>query len=558
MAQSPAHKVPVGYSAYCLFLLGTFTDGCWPHHMRGLIRGVELRKESKKRFPPRGLLCRIEKTLDSGVLIQVQEHTLRRVITNATIQSRIHTSIDVHTHKHTIAMRNPVLQVCRWTAYGQRTSTRKRYCLQQQARNFQSGTDQNTKTLPLDGLKVLDLSRVLAGPFCTQILADYGAQVIKVEQPGAGDETRQWRTAGEGQKWRPEHKYMSLYFAAVNRNKRSVTVNLKDPKGLEIVKALARQSDVVLNNFLPGKMEQLGLGYEDLKRDNEGLIYASCSGYGASGPSRDRAGYDAIALAEAGLLHITGDEHGGPTKPGVAMADLCTGLYMHGAILAALDQRHRTGLGSKIEGSLFESGLSLLINVGLAALNLDLDKGPEKRRRGKRLGLGHPNLVPYGAYKTKDGMLFVAANNNRQWKGFCQRMGIKGLAEDERFSTNDGRVENRDEINSILQRKFAEKTQREWLDAFEGSGLPYGSINDVVDALEHPQAKARDMVIDINQFEAAKDGMLKLIGPAMKFEGASMNVRIEPPLLGQHTDQVLNELGYPVSEIEELRRLEIV
>ncbi|KIW14931.1 hypothetical protein PV08_07718 [Exophiala spinifera] len=455
-------------------------------------------------------------------------------------------------------MRTPVSQLCRWTSHSPRSGTRRIRLLQQTGRSHSGIGESTTGNLPLHGLKVLDLSRVLAGPFCTQILADYGAEVIKVEQPGTGDETRQWRTAGEGQKWRPEHKYMSLYFAAVNRNKRSVTVNLKDPKGLDIVKALARHSDVVLNNFLPGKMEQLGLGYEVLKRDNEGLIYASCSGYGASGPSRDRAGYDAIALAEAGLLHITGDEHGGPTKPGVAMADLCTGLYMHGAILAALNQRHRTGLGCKIDGSLFESSLSLLINVGLAALNLDLDKGPEKRRRGKRLGLGHPNLVPYGGYKTKDGMLFVAANNNRQWKGFCQRMGIKGLVEDKRFSTNDGRVESRDEINSILEKKFAEKTQSEWLDIFEGSGLPYGAINDVVDALAHPQAEARDMVIDIDQFEAAKDGMLKLIGPAMKFQGASMSVRLEPPLLGQHTDEVLTELGYPAVEIEKLRKLEIV
>ncbi|KAK5232403.1 hypothetical protein LTR47_006616 [Exophiala xenobiotica] len=436
--------------------------------------------------------------------------------------------------------------------------------ISRQSRRFQSTATATAtepgqnNTLPLTGLKVLDLSRVLAGPFCTQILADYGAEVIKVEQPGIGDETREWRTSGEAQKWRPEHKYMSLYFAAVNRNKRSVTVNLKEPKGVEIVKALARQSDVVVNNFIPGKMEQLGLSYEELRKENNGIIYASCSGYGASGPSRDRAGYDAIALAEAGLLHITGDEKGGPTKPGVAMADMCTGLYMHGAILAALNQRHSTGLGCKIEGSLFESSLSLLINVGLAALNLDLDKEPAKRRRGKRFGLGHPNLVPYGAFKTKDGMLFVAANNNRQWTGFCQRMGIEGLGDDRRFSTNDGRVENREEINSILQEKFAEKTQNEWLAVFEGSGLPYGSINDVVDALEHPQAEARNMVIDVEQFEAARDGMLKLIGPAMKFEGVSMNVRLKPPLLGQHTEEVLGGLGYPASEIDKLRKSGVV
>lgn len=413
-----------------------------------------------------------------------------------------------------------------------------------------------TRNLPLSGLKVLDLSRVLAGPFCTQILADYGADVIKVEQPGVGDETRQWRTHGETQqKWRPECGLMSLYFAAVNRNKRSITLDLKSKKGVEVVKALARQSDVLVNNFLPGKMDQLGLGYDNLRKDNVKLIYASVSGYGASGPSRDRAGYDAIALAEAGLLHITGDETGGPTKPGVAIADLCTGLYTHGAILAALNQRHNTGLGCKIEASLFESSLSLLINVGLAALNLDLDKGPEQRRRGKRLGLGHPNLVPYGGFETKDKkMFFIAANNNRQWKGFCARLGIEGLGDDSRFSTNDGRVEQRKEINAILQRRFREKTKDEWLALLEGSGLPYGAINDVVDALDHPQANARDMVVDVKEFESARDGVLKLIGPAVKFEGAAMDVRIKPPLLGEHTEQILADLGYSPAEVAEMRQ----
>ena len=391
---------------------------------------------------------------------------------------------------------------------------------------------------------MLDLSRVLAGPFCTQILADYGADVLKVEQPGIGDETRLWRTDGEGQKWKEEYPLMSLYFAAINRNKRSMTVNLKDEKGIEIIKQLAKESDVMVNNFLPGKMQKMGLGWEEMKQITPRLVYASVSGYGASGPSSQRAGYDAIALAEAGMLHITGEATGPPTKPGVAIADLCTGLYAHGAILAALRQRDVTGEGCSIDGSLFETSLSLLINVGLASLNLDVDKGAEKRRRGKRMGLGHAALVPYGAFKTKEGRyFFLAANNNRQWDALSKKMDIPELAGEKHFQSNDGRVENRKEINDTLQKRFSEMTLPEWLDEFGGSGLPYGPINDVVEALEDRQSLARGMVMDIDHFEAARDGMLKTIGPAVKFEGHEFGVRRKPPLLGEHTDEVLEELG---------------
>jgi succinate---hydroxymethylglutarate CoA-transferase len=359
--------------------------------------------------------------------------------------------------------------------------------------------------------------------------------------------------------WKDEYPLMSLYYAAINRNKRSVTVNLKSPKGVEIVKKMALESDVVVHNFVPGKIEAMGLGYEDLRQDNERLIYTSVSGYGASGPSRERAGYDAIVLAEAGLLHITGESNGPPTKPGVAIGDLCTGLYTHGAILAALAQRDRTGLGAKIEGSLFETSLSLLINVGLAALNLDKNKGPKARRRGMRFGLGHPSLVPYGGFETKDKkVMFIAANNNRQWHMFCERMNLEGLGKDQRLSTNDGRVENRAEIDAILQRKFCQKTKDEWLELFEGCGLPYGPINDVVEAVEHPQADARDMIMGVEGFEAARDGVLKLIAPAMKFSGADMGVRMKPPLLGEHTDEVLGEYGYTSAEIAELRHSGVI
>lgn len=287
----------------------------------------------------------------------------------------------------------------------------------------------------LSGIKVLDLTRVLAGPFCMQILADYGASVIKVEQPDLGDETRHWRAEGETSFWRhpASQTPISCYFAAVNRNKRSLTLDLKHAKGREIVLKLAKEADVVVNNFLPGKMDELGLGYELLMASNPGVVYASISSYSATGPDAKRAGYDAVVAAEAGLLHITGESNERPpVKPGVAIADLCTGLYMHGAIAAALLARESNGgKGQKIEASLFESSLGLLANVASAWMNLG--------KEGGRWGMGHPSLVPYGGLETKGNRwLFVAANNNRQWQALCEKVGEGELAADARFATHDG------------------------------------------------------------------------------------------------------------------------
>ena len=417
--------------------------------------------------------------------------------------------------------------------------------------------DTSTTHLPLHGTRILDLSRVLAGPFCTQILGDYGASIIKIEQPLIGDETRQWRAVREGAYWKDTVPLMSLYYASINRNKRSVTVNLKSPKGVEIVKRLMREADVVVNNFLPGKMDAMGLGYAACKGVKRDIIYASVSGYGAEGPSSRRAGYDAIALAEGGMLHITGEKGGGPTKPGVAIADLCTGLYAHGAILAALNKRSVSGEGSVIEGSLFETTLSLLINIGLASMNLDLDKGPEGRRRGGRFGLQHAAIVPYGGFHTGDGkMIFVGANNNRQFTKFCKLMEMEELIEDSRFKTNDGRVENREELDRILQDKFNQKTLKMWLAKFDGCGLAYGPINDVVEALEDKQSEARNMVMSIEGFEAAKEGILKTIGPAVKFPGTEMKIRRPPPQLGEHTEEVLTAFGY--SNVAQLREESVI
>lgn len=375
-----------------------------------------------------------------------------------------------------------------------------------------------------------------------------------------GDETRQWRAAGESQTWRDsQDDKMSLYFSAVNRNKRSITLNLKSAKGIEVVKQLAAESDVVIHNFVPGGAEAMGLAYDDLRRVNERLIYASVSGYGTSGPNRNRSGYDGIALGEAGLLHITGEPGGRPTKPGVAILDMCTGLYAHGAILAALAQRERTGKGAKIEGSLFETGLNLLINVGVNALNLDTGGDPSARRRGQRWGLEHPSLVPYGAFSTKDDkFILIAGNNNRQWKLLCEKLELTEAAEDPRFQTNNGRLNHRTEINGVLGKRIAEYTKDEWMELLNESGLPYGAINDVVEALEHPQAVARDMIMDVPGVEAAQNGLLKLIAPAVRFEGTTMGVRLKPPRLGENTNQILRELGYTDVEISRMKEAEVV
>ena len=412
----------------------------------------------------------------------------------------------------------------------------------------------STETRPtsqgaLTGVKVLDFSRILAAPFCSQILADYGADVIKIEQPGQGDETRSWQGQGEQTIWNTKDP-TSLYFAAINRNKRSLTLDLKKQEAKEIVYELVKTSDVVLENFVPGKADELGIGYDTLAAKNPKIVYASVSGYGSSGPYAQRAGYDAIAAAEGGLMHITGHSNAGPVRPGLGMTDMSTGLYTHGAIMAALFAREKTGLGQHISASLFETQISLLINIGSNWLNRQVD--------GQRFGAAHPSIVPYNTWRCKDGMwLALAANNQNQFGILCKRIGKPELVQDPLFATNALRVENRKAMDNILDDVFASKSIADWLNTLDGSGLAHGPVNTIEKAFAHPQIQARDMIQDL-PWDALASREMKAIGVPVKFSNTPGSVRRHPPGLGEHTEDVLGEIGYDKAKIQKLRDSKVV
>jgi len=418
-----------------------------------------------------------------------------------------------------------------------------------QAENLEDEANPESDAGPLKGVRVLDFSRILAGPFCSQILADYGARIVKVESL-QGDETRSWQGKGEAEDWDETAGPISFYFASVNRNKKSITLDLKQPEALEIVYKLAKRSDVVLENFVPGSADRLGIGYGKLSEINPRLIYASISGYGASGPYSKRAGYDAIAAAEGGLMHITGHPDGPPVRPGLGMTDMATGLYTHGAIVSALYSRDRTGKGQHISSSLFETQISLLINIGANWLN----RGVE----GQRYGAAHPSIVPYNTWRCEDGQwLTVAANNDRQFRTLCERIGRSDLVEDERFKTNANRVEHRPLMDEIFDATFASKLSEEWLRILDGSGLAHGNVNTIQKAFEHPQTQARGMVQGL-EWEAVRSNKWKAIGAPVKFEKTEARVGPRPPLLGEHTEEILSGLDYSEGEIEGFRRRGVV
>lgn len=382
----------------------------------------------------------------------------------------------------------------------------------------------------LDGIKVLDLTRVLAGPYCTMILGDLGAEVIKVEAPGGSDDTREWGPPFAGGE--------SAYYLCVNRNKRAITLDLKSDKGIEVIKELVKRSDIVIENFKHGTMEKWGIGYEELKNINPGIIHCSITGFGHNGPYKDLPGYDFIIQAMSGLMSITGTKESGPLKVGVAISDLVTGQYAAIGILAALQERNRSGVGQSIDISLFDSQIATLANV--ASNYLISGKVPQ------RLGNQHPNIVPYQSLPTLDGEMAVAVGNDRQFAKFVHVLGLADLAEDERFVTNNKRLQHRDELIEILSERMKEKPASEWLGLLREQGIPAGPINTVADMFDDPQVQARQMIREIDHPTAGK---IRLTGSPLKLSRTPIEVKRHPPLAGEHTEEVLQEIGYSVEEI---------
>jgi crotonobetainyl-CoA:carnitine CoA-transferase CaiB-like acyl-CoA transferase len=378
--------------------------------------------------------------------------------------------------------------------------------------------------LPLAGVKILDLSRVLAGPYATMVLGDLGADVIKVEHPERGDDTRHWGPpfAGEGE------ARESAYFLAVNRNKRSIGVDLKDAEGLGRIKRLAAGADVMIENWRRGALEKLGLGYEALRATNPGLVYCSITGFGP-GPDEERPGYDFLVQARGGVMGITGQPGGEPTKVGVAISDIVCGLFASNAILAALHRRDVTGEGSRIEVPLFETTLGWLANRGQEYLVSGEDKG--------LIGNAHPSIVPYQTFDASDKPLVVAVGNNSQFAGLCKAVGRPELAEDERFATNPDRVANREALISELQEEFGQRPADEWVEEIRAAGVPSGPVNTLADVFADDHVRGSGMLQDIVHASA---GPLKMLASPILIDSERLPIRRPPPTLGQHTDETLD------------------
>ncbi|OEJ66705.1 CoA-transferase [Magnetovibrio blakemorei] len=398
-------------------------------------------------------------------------------------------------------------------------------------------------------MRILDLTRILAGPFCTQMLGDLGADVVKIERPGLGDDTRHWGPnyvqSADG-----VQSGESAYFVSANRNKRSLSIDIAHPDGAQLVRQLALQADVLVENYKVGGLAKYGLSYEDLKDQNPGLVYCSITGFGQTGPYAQHAGYDFMIQGLGGIMSLTGEPEGQPMKTGVAIADVMCGMYAGTAILAALRHRDLTGQGQYIDMALLDTQVAWLINQGQNYLLTDTAP--------PRYGNAHPNIVPYQAFSAADGHVIVAVGNDRQFRRFCDVTGLVGVADDERFATNNARVAHRESLIALIAPKLAAFGVDHWLENLQVVGVPCGPVNDLAQVFDDPQVKHREMVHDLPHAMDTRVTVRQIASP-MKLSKTPPTYRRSAPGLGQHTDEVLVEmLGLSLSDLTALKEKGVI
>ena len=419
---------------------------------------------------------------------------------------------------------------------------------------------QKMKTGPLAGLKVLDLSRVLAGPWATQVLADFGADIWKIENPVGGDDTRQWGNSITPTN-EPREDFsdddaqpidycgnVTAYYLSANRGKHSLAVDIKTEQGQAIIKSLANKADVIVENFKVGNLDQYGLDYSSLSQLNPKLVYCSITGFGQTGPFAQQAGYDAMIQASAGLMSLTGEKDGSPQKVGVAVSDLMTGMYAVTAVLAALVHRDKTGQGQHIDLSLFDTQVGWLANQGVDYLTSGKIPKPQ--------GSIHPSIVPYQPIQCEDNSIMLAIGNNRQFESCCKILGLTELSSDERFSTNNQRIDNHSTLIFLLEKQFKTGSSQNWLEKLAAAEVPCGPINNLAQVFEHPQIKARSTQFSLHHPHL---GDIPQIANPVKFSESPINYTKAAPMLGEDTGKILQqELNYSQNEINELKRLGII
>lgn len=386
----------------------------------------------------------------------------------------------------------------------------------------------------LQGLKVLDLTRTLAGPFCTMTLGDMGADVIKVEEPTKGDETRSWTPFWDG---------VGVHFASFNRNKRSITLNLRDPRAVEICLKLAKDADVMIESYRAGTADRMGIGYAQVKQLNPRIVYCSISGFGRTGPMADRPGYDLIIQGYGGLMSTTGEAGGAPLRAGYSVVDIFTGMMAYGSITTALLARERSGEGQYLEASLLEGQIANMSYHAVTYMATGQVPAP--------MGSAHPSLAPYQCFPSADAYFIIGCGNDGLWQRLCPAIGFGALTEDPKFKDNTSRVQNREELATILTDLFKTKPSSHWLDIIGAAGVPCGPINTIADVVDDPQVQARNMLVPIPHPQSPN---LKVPASPLKLTETPPTVRRHPPMLGEHNEEVLLELGYTSEQIASLRQ----